>query len=65
MNQTNQKTYRVTRPNVYGPGTPGYKDPSARQGHYVNAHSIEEAENKIRERHKLSDDERLESEVWD
>jgi len=29
--------YRVTRPQAYGPGTPGHTMPHARQGHYTNA----------------------------
>lgn len=37
------KEYRVTRPELYGPKTLGHKDPSARQGYYVDASSPEEA----------------------
>ena len=29
--------YRVTRPEGYGPGTPGYNDLGARQGYYTDA----------------------------
>lgn len=29
--------YRVTRPEGYGPGTPGYTDLGARQGYYTDA----------------------------
>lgn len=47
--------YRVTRPEGYGPNTPGYTDLGARQGHYIDASSPEEARSKIRLR--LSKDE--------
>ena len=42
--------YRVTRPNVYSPNTPGHTNPSARQGYYVKAKSPEEAVNNLRTR---------------
>lgn len=33
--------YRVTRPEAYSVNTPGFNDPSARQGHYIKADSKE------------------------
>jgi hypothetical protein len=42
--------YRVTRPEVYGPGTPGYTDVTARQGHYISANTSQEAADGIRSR---------------
>lgn len=35
--------YRCTRPNVYGPGTPGHTDSSARQGFYIRAENKTDA----------------------
>lgn len=35
--------FRCTRPNCYGPNTPGYADPRERQGHYVTALDENEA----------------------
>lgn len=46
--------YRVTRPEVYGPYTPGYTDLGARQGYYTDAESPDAARAEIRSR--LSDD---------
>lgn len=31
--------YRVTRPKLYPEGSAGHKDPSARQGHYLEGNS--------------------------
>jgi hypothetical protein len=41
--------YRCTRPNCYPPRSPGHKDPSARQGYYVNADNPDEARERMRE----------------
>ena len=46
--------YRVTRPEGYGPNTPGYTDLGARQGYYTDAASPDAARAEIRSR--LSDD---------
>ena len=40
---TTPKEYRCTRAAPYGPGTPGFTDPTARQGHYIVARSEEGA----------------------
>lgn len=56
--------YRVTRPFVYSFGTPGYSDPSARQGYYVSANDTEEATAIIRKRLKLSRTEKLDIQKW-
>jgi hypothetical protein len=37
------KKFRCTFPGLYPPGSIGHKDPSARQGHYFEAHSPEHA----------------------
>ena len=42
--------YRVSRPNAYGPGTPGSTEPSARQGYYTDADDPEDAARMIRAR---------------
>lgn len=45
--------YRITRPEFYAnPRCPGHKDVTARQGHYVNAETAEQAERKYREQNK-------------
>ena len=35
--------YRCTRPEVYEEGCPGHTEPGARQGHYIDALTEEEA----------------------
>jgi len=37
------KEYRCTRNSPYGDRTPGYSDVRARQGHYIQAHTMAEA----------------------
>ena len=64
------RLYRVTRPEAYGPNTPGYNKPSARQGHYVRAESEDDARAKIRERLVKEgvpgiNEERLDVQVWE
>lgn len=56
--------WRVTRPNKYGTGTPGFSDSSARQGYYVDANTRDEAMEKIRKQQQLREDEKLEVELW-
>lgn len=53
--------YRVTRPELYPPGSPGHENPAGRQGHYVLAHSEEEALESVRERFP---GEALDVELW-
>lgn len=48
--------YRVTRPETYGPGTPGYTDLGARQGYYTDADSPDAARDII--------DSRLRKDKW-
>ena len=57
------KHYRVTRPDIYGPNTPGHKKPYARQGYYVDATSPDEARRIIREREGFTTD-RLDVQDW-
>jgi hypothetical protein len=55
--------YRVTRPEAYSQNTPGFKDVSARQGHYVNAETAREAAREIRKRLEIT--EPLDVQCWD
>lgn len=57
--------YRLTRPDRYGPGTPGFSNASARQGYYVTAESPEAARAAIREREGFDASERLTVQCWD
>lgn len=41
--EVSMRQFRCTRPEVYSRGTPGHKDRSARQGHYIFAETPEEA----------------------
>lgn len=56
--------YRVTRPKAYGLTTPGHADDSARQGYYVKARNVKEAEEIIRKRLNLSREEPLNVQEW-
>ncbi len=57
--------YRVTRPELYpAPSCPGYHDLSARQGHYIEANSPEEARSKFRAKIPEVKDERLDVTLW-
>lgn len=56
--------YRVTRPRLYGPGTAGYFDSSAREGYYVIANDENHAKDRIRRRLHLPDGEPLEVKIW-
>lgn len=56
------KHYRVSRPEVYGPATPGHTKLSARQGYYVDAADPAAARKIIRERHGFED--RLDVQDW-
>jgi hypothetical protein len=51
--------YRCTRLGVYGSGTPGYKDPRARQGYYMDAMSPEDAAAKVRHERGFKADDKL------
>ncbi len=43
--------YRCTRPDLYAnPNCPGHNDVTARQGHYVDANSVEDAHREMRRR---------------
>lgn len=35
------RKYRVTRPKLYGPGSIGYSDVSARNGHYLTGQTVD------------------------
>lgn len=48
--------YRVTRPEVYSQNTPGFKDVSARQGHYTSAVNAEVAAENIRKQLNVEDE---------
>ncbi len=52
-------TYRCTLPSRYAPGTPGFNNASARQGHYVVAATEGEAVKLVRERLQKSGDWRM------
>lgn len=41
MKETNE--YRITRPNMYPPNSPGHKDARARQGYYIRCDLPSEA----------------------
>jgi hypothetical protein len=56
--------YRVTRPDCYKGNCPGRSDLSARQGHYCDASSPEEAKEIVRKRLGLSADEPLDVQIW-
>jgi hypothetical protein len=58
--------YRITRPSVYGEGTLGYKDKSARQGYYVTASSEREAVSIARKLYneRISSTEPLDVQLW-
>jgi hypothetical protein len=59
--RTNQ--YRCTRRDPYGPGCPGYADPSARQGHYLYAVSEEEAVKEMEHRFP-NDNQGFDIQLW-
>lgn len=42
--------YRCTRSDLYPVNTPGHKDLSARQGHYILAHDVGEASTEMAKR---------------
>lgn len=42
--------FRCTRPDAYGPNTPGHTDPSARQGYYIQTPGETEARAEMRQR---------------
>lgn len=44
------KEFRRTLPGLYPKGSPGYSDPSARQGHYIKAEDKDEALDKMLKR---------------
>lgn len=54
--------YRVTRPDVYSQNTPGFKDVSARQGHYITAYNAQDAADRVRK--QLGIDELLDIQDW-
>lgn len=55
--------YRCTRPDLYdSPGCTGHKNPSARQGHYVNAESLDDALAQMKK--KFPSDKKFEGELW-
>ncbi len=64
MRMPNKRHYRVTRPRAYGPGTPGFTDPSNRQGYYVDALSANDARDRIRASHGFSKEEPLDVSLW-
>lgn len=43
------KQFRLTRPDVYPPNTPGYLDKSARQGYYSNGKTLTQALQSMRD----------------
>ena len=54
--------FRLTRPDCYEPGCPGHKDPSARQGYYIDADSEEEA--LLRMKQRFPEDKGFDVQVW-
>jgi len=55
--------FRCTRPAVYGPDCPGHLDPSARQGHYIEADTAEQAQHKMH--HLFPDDRKFDVQPWE
>lgn len=49
------KEYRCTRSRPYGPGTAGFRDPSAREGTYIVARSPQGARDEMRRRFASAD----------
>jgi hypothetical protein len=56
--------YRITRPERYGPSSPGHRELDARQGHFVQAKNPNAAKAWFRKRHKISPDEVLDVQDW-
>lgn len=52
VNATPRFEIRVTRPELYGPGTIGFSELSARQGHYVTGNDLMDALKNAGERFK-------------
>jgi hypothetical protein len=57
--------FRLTCPRMYGPGTAGYFDASARQGYYIIAESAKQAKDILRDILNLSATEPLDVQFWD
>ena len=58
----NKNMYRCTRPEKYPAGTLGHKNPGARQGYYIQASSLEEAETSMKS--SFPDDRKIDVELW-
>jgi len=58
----NLTQYRCTRPDLYGPGSLGFDNLSARQGHYIFAESEDEAVQQMVK--KFPDDSRFDVQVF-
>lgn len=56
--------FRITIPSQYPPTSPGHIDQSARQGYYVQAHTIFEAEATFRYNHPEYQDQKLDIQFW-
>lgn len=57
--------FRLTRPAVYGTGTPGRNHRSARQGYYVTADSPQAAADELRKREPSFANEYFDVQYWD
>lgn len=49
------REYRITRPEKYGPRSPGHSNPSARQGYFVHAKTPDHARKDFRKKHKVAE----------
>jgi hypothetical protein len=56
------RQYRCTRPNQYPQGSPGYDNPEERQGYYIPANNLIDAQNQMRQR--FPNDTKFECVIW-